>query len=199
MDDYWAGTLIRLRAVEPGDAAAHAAFNASAESGLLDQLYPPVAIGRVEQWAVNQASAKFDDDSWSFQMERLTDGALVGGIATHHCDPRVGVFSYGLHVFPAYRGNGYAREAICLVLRYYFQERRYQKVQTGVYAFNTSSRRLHERLGFVVEGRTRRNVLTRGELVDTIQVGMTVEEFRDLHGDYWLPPYPSDLADADIE
>lgn len=183
--NYWEGTKIRLRAVEAGDAAAHYRFNLSDDYGMLDQIYPPGSHARVDQWAAQKALEGFENDAYSFQMEAIGSGDLVGGIATHHCDPRAGVLSYGLHVFEEHRGRGYASEAICLVLRYYFQERRYQKANLGVFAINEPSRRLHESLGFTLEGTIRRSVFTRGEFSDMLEFGMTVEEFRERHAEYW--------------
>lgn len=185
MGNYWEGTKIRLRAVEAGDAAAHHRFNLSDEHGMLDHIFPPGSLARVEQWATNRSLEGFANDAFSFQMEAIGSGDLVGGIATHHCDPRVGVLSYGLHVFEEHRGRGYATEAICLVLRYYFQERRYQKANVGVFAINEPSRRLHESLGFALEGTIRRSVLTRGEFTDMLEFGMMVEEFCERHAAYW--------------
>lgn len=185
MANYWEGSLIRLRAVEPGDAEAHVRFNQSDDYGMLDQLYPPASTARVESWAEAKAQEGFRDDAYSFQMEALDSGELVGGIATHNAIPRIGIVSYGLHVFAEHRGKGYASEAICLVLRYYFQERRYQKANVGVYAINEPSRRLHERLGFTLEGTIRRSVYTGGEYSDELRFGMTVEEFRERHPAYW--------------
>lgn len=183
--NYWEGTKIRLRAVEPKDAEAHFRFNLRDDYGMLDQIYPPGSLSRVEQWASRRSLEGLENDAYSFQIEAIGSGELVGGIATHHCDQRLGVLSYGLHVFEEHRGRGYASEAIRLVLRYYFQERRYQKANVGVFAINEPSRRLHESLGFQLEGRIRRSVLTRGEFSDMLEFGMTVEEFRDRHGAYW--------------
>jgi RimJ/RimL family protein N-acetyltransferase len=41
--------------------------------------------------------------------------------------------------------------------------------------------RLHESLGFQVEGRLRRMVYTDGGFHDEVVYGMTVEEFREKH------------------
>jgi RimJ/RimL family protein N-acetyltransferase len=84
---------------------------------------------------------------------------------------------YGLSIRPAHRRQGYAFEAIPLVLRYYFHERRYQKVNAEVYAFNDASVHLHEKLGFVLEGRLRRMIYTNGQFHDALFYGMTREEF----------------------
>ena len=46
-----------------------------------------------------------------------------------------------------------------------------------VYSFNEPSIRMHEKLGFVFEGRLRRTVYTNGRHYDTIYFGLTKEEF----------------------
>jgi RimJ/RimL family protein N-acetyltransferase len=183
--NYWTGTRLRLRAVEPGDAEAHHRFNMSEDYALIDRFYPPGSLARVQDWAEKKSMETFDGQTWHFQMESLETGELVGGIATHDCDPRVGTLSYGLHVFAEHRGRGHASEAVCMVLRYYFQELRYQKANVQVFAFNEPSRRLHESLGFQVEGRIRRTVYTKGEFHDMIWYGLTAEEFRERHPGYW--------------
>ena len=71
-------------------------------------------------------------------------------------------------------------EAIRLVLTYFFQELRYQKCNATVYAFNTSSIKLHESLGFQLEGRIRRNIYTSGQFYDELIYGITREEFEGL-------------------
>ena len=76
-----------------------------------------------------------------------------------------------------YRRQGYASEAITLLLRYFFQELRYQKVTAHVYSFNEPSIKLHEKLGFQQEGRLRRMVYTNGQFFDEVLFGMTAEEF----------------------
>lgn len=92
----------------------------------------------------------------------------------------MGVFKYGLRILRPYWRRGYARESITIVLRYYFHELRYQKVTAIVYSFNERSRRLHESLGFVLEGRLRRMVYTDGTLHDELYFGLTREEFDEL-------------------
>jgi RimJ/RimL family protein N-acetyltransferase len=192
--NYWEGSSIRLRAVEARDGDAHHGFNLTDDCGLLDHIYPPGSLARVEQWANTRSLAGFDGQTYSFQIEALDGGELVGGIAATHCDPRAGIVSHGLHVFAEHRGKAYAREAICLVLRYYFQELRYQKANVPVYDINDASKRLHQKLGFQLEGRIRSSVYTRGEFSDLLWYGITVEEFRTLHPDYWRPPVTPNSA-----
>jgi RimJ/RimL family protein N-acetyltransferase len=109
----------------------------------------------------------------------------VGVIGTHRCNSINGRFSYGLYVEPEARRLGYAREAILLLLRYYFDQLRYQKANVTVYDFNAPSLRLHEDLGFTEEGRLRRMIFNAGAYHDEVHFGITVEEFRAKH-DAWL-------------
>jgi RimJ/RimL family protein N-acetyltransferase len=112
----------------------------------------------------------------AFQIEQL-DSELVGNINVHTVNRRCGTFMYGLSIRPTLRRQGYGSEAIGLVLRFYFHERRYQKVNAEVYGFNEASIRMHEKLGFVLEGRLRRMQYSGGQYHDSLIYGMTREEF----------------------
>jgi RimJ/RimL family protein N-acetyltransferase len=186
MAKYWEGKLIRLRGVELEDADAHFQLDQEDDISRFQWVMnPPVSRAATRKWIEGAAVERPKGNEFTAQMVTLVDGTLVGGIATHNADQRSGVFSYGLHVEAPYRGKGYAKDAICLVMRYFFQELRYQKCDVDVMAINPASQRLHEALGFTLEGRRRRVVFTHGEHSDMLEYGMTVEEFREQHPDYW--------------
>ena len=77
-----------------------------------------------------------------------------------------------------HRRRGYATEAVQLVLKYYFEELRYQKCLVGVHSNNPASVALHEKLGFVREGTLRRMVYTGGRFHDVHHFGMLKEEWE---------------------
>jgi RimJ/RimL family protein N-acetyltransferase len=89
-----------------------------------------------------------------------------------------GVFRYGLSVEREHRRRGYATEAGLLVLKYYFEELRYQKCLVGVHSNNPASIAPHEKLGFVREGTLRRMVYTGGHFHDLHHYGMLKEEWE---------------------
>lgn len=186
MNRYWEGKRVRLRATERGDAQFHFDLNRQLWVDRNQEIvHVPSSMARIEKWVSEAAEQGYTDgDAFSFKIESLETGELVGAIDTHHMDPRVGVLSYGIAVHEDHRRKGYAADAVCLVLRYYFLERRYQKANVGVFSYNVDSVRLHEKLGFRLEGRQRRTTFTAGEFHDMLWFGMTVEEFRDLHPDY---------------
>lgn len=174
----WEGKRIRLRAVEPSDWQFHYEWNRSSDDCCLyDRVYFPGSITATRQWAERESAQSLPGDNFRFQIETL-DGTLAGGLNTFNCDPRNGTFSYGLALHSDHRRKGYASEAIHLVLRYYFNELRYQKVTVVIFDFNTASIRLHESLGFQCEGRLRRMEYTNGHHADHLMYGLTDDEWR---------------------
>ena len=179
---FWQGPRIRLRGVEPEDAAFFFAWNRDAEMMRgLDEIWPPSTLAGTQEWIRKLSVEKPAKDEIFCVIEELT-GMPVGSINAHTTNPRHGTFRYGIAVHRDYRGRGYAGEAIVIFLRYFFGELRYQKVNATVYAFNAPSIRLHEKLGFVCEGRLRRVLYTEGRYYDELQYGMTAEEFVQRHG-----------------
>jgi RimJ/RimL family protein N-acetyltransferase len=175
--NFWQGQRVRLRGVEPDDAALFACWNQDSERArFLDFLWPPGSLASVRTWAEEQSQRKLENDTFHWVIENQ-EGIPIGSISTHDCNLRAGTFSYGVDVAPEYRGQGYAGEAIRMVLRYYFEELRYQKVTVVIHADNPASIRLHEKLGFQKEGTLRRMVYTRGNYIDALWYGLTREEF----------------------
>ncbi len=183
MGKVWQGAHIRLRAVEPDDWETFFRWNQDSDQARrLDFVHFPISAEATRKYIAERAGvrpAERPDDAYALVIEDAM-GAAVGGIATHACDRRVGSFAYGLNVLPEHRGRGYATDAVRLVLRYMFRERRYQKCTIQVYDFNEASVRLHERLGFRREGCLRRMGYTDGQYFDVLVYGITAEEFAAL-------------------
>ena len=173
----WEGSRVRLRAVEPDDWQIFFDWNRDSDGARGSYHVPfPGSAEATRRWAAETALRQPEGDVFRWVVENLA-GEMVGTINTHACDPRNGTFGYGLAIRREHQRRGYASEAIALVLRYYFQELRYQKVSARVYGFNEPSIRLHERLGFQLEGRLRREIYTEGRYFDVLVFGMMAEEF----------------------
>jgi RimJ/RimL family protein N-acetyltransferase len=176
--NFWQSERIRLRALEPCDAAIFFEWNQDSERArCVDFLWPPQSLTSVEAWVSEQSLKRLEGDRYFWVIETL-DGTPVGSIDTHSCDARAGTFSYGIAIGSEHRRRGYAGEAVRLVLRYYFEELRYQKCTVSVHSFNTASARLHEHLGFTLEGTHRRMGYSEGRYFDVHWYGITLEEFR---------------------
>jgi RimJ/RimL family protein N-acetyltransferase len=177
----WVGDKIRLRGYELADAEFESGFEDSADQRAGWRVFPPRSTVAQRGWTEEAASAKPEGDAVRFRLAiaRREDDQLVGNIVTHTVDTVCGTFMFGIGLTPEAKGNGYAAEAVLLVMRYMFDERRFQKCESACYAYNTPSLALHRKLGFVEEGRVRRHAFAGGEFHDVVLYGMTIEEYRE--------------------
>ena len=176
--NFWQGSLVRLRGVEPSDAETFARWNLDSEMAReLDFVWPPVSLAQIRSEIAEASLKKLEADAFKWVIEDAS-AVAVGSISTYRCDPRRGVFRYGLSVAREHRRRGYGTEAALLVLKYYFEELRYQKCLVGVHSNNPASIALHEKLGFVREGTLRRMVYTGGQFHDIHHYGMLKEEWE---------------------
>jgi RimJ/RimL family protein N-acetyltransferase len=111
-----------------------------------------------------------------FAIENLEE-IHIGGISLHSRDEKNGLFSFGIVIDQKHRERGYAEDAVRIILRYGFWERRYQKCNSACPHTNEASIRLHKKLGFLEEGRRRRQIFFNGKYLDNVLFGMTREEF----------------------
>jgi RimJ/RimL family protein N-acetyltransferase len=180
----WVGDRVQLRGYEPDDAEAKAEFDAhSADQRSGWKAFPPRSSVARKAWIEETAGKNHEGDAVQFSLAiaRRSDDHIVGGITSHGVDMVNGTFSFGISVGDEHKGQGYAGEAVLLLLRYMFDERRFQKCETTVYDYNTASLALHRKLGFVEEGRKRRHLFLGGGYHDAVLFGMTVEEFHELY------------------
>lgn len=174
------GNKVRLRAVEPED------WEELSTSGLDTDLVRRAGVTHVPRSQAayrsraEDASKAPEGDQVELTIETL-DGSIVGWLGVNHADRRNRIFSFGVTIGRDHWRKRYATEALELLFCFYFSELGYQKVDTWVLAFNEASLRFHEAFGFVVEGRRRRAVFTKGEYHDFVLVGMTREEFVERH------------------
>lgn len=174
---FWQGELVTLRAVEIEDWKHFFEWNQDTYfEHTTDSITFPQSQEAFKKWTADLTLAEPKNDEYRWVIENQ-EGEFVGTLNSHTCDPRNGTFQYGLAIRREYWRRGYATEAIRIVLRYFFDELRYQKANVHIYDFNKGSIELHRRLGFQKEGRLRRMGFTQGQYYDWILMGLTREEF----------------------
>ena len=136
----------------------------------------PISVQSLKSDLEKYLDCKDADGVIIFVIEKLK-GDNVGSISYHSRNRKNGTFSFGVVINRAEREKGYAADAVRILLRYGFRERRYQKCNSACVDANTASIRLHEKLGFVEEGRRRRNFFLDGVFCDDVLFGLTREEF----------------------
>jgi len=195
--NFWTGSKVRLRAIEQKDFDAIMASNEEPDTELdryEDQIHFPISREKNRDRLQALATRERTDDTYFWIIEDF-QGEKVGYFATFDCDARNGVFKYAVIILRLHWGKGYARDAIRVVFRYYFRELRYQKVVALVYSFNERSIRLHQGLGFQLEGRARRMVYTNGKFYDELTFGLTCEEFDQVDPPSCLDDIPGESHD----
>lgn len=79
---------------------------------------------------------------------------------------------------PEHQGEGYATEAMTLLLEYAFDTLGLHHVCAQVIDYNEASRSFLEELGFEREGRLREHRFRRGRYCDVLQYGLLADEWR---------------------
>ena len=103
----------------------------------------------------------------------------VGVVELDPVDRETGVAELGIWIHPDHHRQGYASEAIELVVGYAFDELRVHKVTANAYARNEASRRMLDSLGFVEEGVGREDAFLDGDCHDTHYFGVLEPEWRE--------------------
>lgn len=175
---FWQGEKARLRPLRAEDAEQHFinGLDSPARQVLQLGIELPTSVELLKGSLEKYFGCKDAGGIILFVIESL-EGKNVGGLSLHSRDEKNGTFSFGVVISRAYWGQGYATDAVRLLLRYGFWERRYQKCDSACVHTNAGSIKLHRKLGFVEEGRRRRQTFFNGEYYDTILFGLTREEF----------------------
>jgi RimJ/RimL family protein N-acetyltransferase len=175
---FWQGEKVRLRPIRIEDAERAFASSLDSPSRRLLQLGVelPTSVDGLKESLEKWVNCKEANGAIVLTIENL-HGEDVGGISLHTRNRKNGTFSFGVVVDRPHRGKGYAGDAVRILLRYAFWERRFQKCNSACVDSNEASIRLHEKLGFVEEGRRRRQWFLDGEYRDDVLFGMTREEF----------------------
>ncbi len=175
---FWQGDKVRLRPLSMEDAEQGfiESLDSPSRQALQLGVELPTSVELQKAALENYVGCKDFDGVIVFAIETL-NGDYVGAISYHSRSKKNGTFSFGISIGRKHRGNGYSADAVRILLRYGFLERRYQKCNSACVDNNTASIRLHKKLGFLEEGRRRRQFFLNGEFRDDILFGLTREEF----------------------
>ena len=180
---FWQGQKVRLRPLELEDAesAFVARLDSPSRRDLQLGVELPTSVGALRSSLEKWVGCKEADGAIVFVVE-TPEGENVGGISLHSRDRKNGVFGFGVIIDLPHRGKGYAEDAVKVLLKYGFRERRYQKCNSACVHTNAASIALHKKIGFTEEGRSRRRWFYDGQYHDDVLFGMTAEEFEERHG-----------------
>lgn len=106
------------------------------------------------------------------------DDTRAGVVEFDPIDRETGTVDVAYWLRPGFRGNGYGREALELMVDYAFSQLRLHRVNAAVYDFNEASMRLLDSVGFTAEGVQRENAYVDGAYRDTHYFGILEDEWE---------------------
>ena len=106
------------------------------------------------------------------------DGRLIGNCGIRRKPDNEWEADIGYELSPRYWGRGYATEAARAMVDFGFRHLGLRRISSWCIADNVASARVLERLGFVQEGRLRRNEFFKGRWWDTLLYAVLAEEWR---------------------
>lgn len=180
------GELVELRPIEGRDAAR--LFEATQDEEGMRLTGTAVSFTReqIEDWAntVSDRPDRFDYAMTSLipNKDGEVDDSLIGEIVINEIDELTRSANLRLQSLPDYRGRGYGREAISLMLQFAFapapQGLGLHRLSLDVLSINPRARMLYESLGFVQEG-VLRDAASDGEggLCDAIIMSILEDEY----------------------
>jgi RimJ/RimL family protein N-acetyltransferase len=123
------------------------------------------------------------------------DGGFLGGTGLHRIDWSVPCFEIGYWLRRSVWGQGYAQEAVRLLVRLAFGVLAAQRVEVRVDPRNARSLRVPEALGFVREGVLRRVAPggPEGQAADRVVFALTADDWPRVP---WAAPGPPDNSEG---
>lgn len=170
-----------LRAFEPRDAAAFAAYRSDPEVARYQGWDAPYSLDQAERFVREMSAAHPGEpgDWYQTAVELRDGGVLIGDCAFQILREDRRQAEIGVTLARAYQGQGYAREMIEALLEHLFVERGLHRVRANIDPRNHASARLLRGLGFRHEGRFVESLWFKGAWAD--------EDWYALLRREWLP------------
>ena len=172
------GDRITLRAMRRDDLPRQCEFNNDVEFELLGGGDVP------EPQSLERLQAEFDEDAGkggrdgaNFAIE--ADGIYIGRCGLFHVDEAARTAELGIGIGDhAYRGKGYGREALRLLLDYGFRLRNLHRIWLTVNGDNERAIRAYRAVGFAEEGRQPQQVWSNGRYIDLVYMGVSRDNWN---------------------
>ena len=169
------GKRIILRAIEVEDLPLLHIWSNDSDvvSGLGDTHFPS------SRWQQERWFERIQTDERTIRLaNQLIDGPLIGYTGfwdIHWRDRRA---EHALVIGdPAYRGQGYGREAIVTCARYAFDEMGLYRLDATILETNEASLKAYQACGFRIEGVLREHALRGGKRVNRLMLGLLASEY----------------------
>ena len=177
------GTLINLRAVEPGDIDfALQWMNDPEVTRFLNMRYQLSRLAE-EAWLAEHGVRQMGYGAGGHFAIDTRDGVHIGNVGFHYVNAENRKATLGIAIGDKqYWSKGYGTDAMITMLRFGFETMNLRRIDLSVDAENERAIACYRKCGFVEEGRLRQQRYKRGAYGDQLWMGLLRDEFRALHG-----------------
>lgn len=173
----YSGSLVRLRALESGDAEAiHRWVNDPDVTRMLGIRYP-ISLQTERDWIEKAGVLAYDNVKFAVETH---DGELLGWCGLFGTEsPENRCAELGITLGnKAYWGRGYGTDTVRTLCRFGFDEMGLHRIELLVFAHHAPARRLYEKVGFVEEAVARGAHWGDGEWYDDVHMSLLEGELR---------------------
>lgn len=118
----------------------------------------------------------------NFVIEDLASGETIGGVNLFGGKLPQRAATVAIQVGGEHVGKGAGSEALALAVGFGFRELGLNRNQLDVFAYNSRAIRAYEKVGFVLEGRRRQAVFHDGQFLDSLIMGILLEDWLAARG-----------------
>lgn len=105
-------------------------------------------------------------------------GEKIGYTSLFNQNARHRSATFAIMLDPSQQGNGYATEAVRLIVEYGFNILNLNKINLDVVDFNEKAIHVYKKVGFKIEGEKRQQFYINGEYTNGILMGLLKEEYN---------------------
>lgn len=166
------GALVNLRPREMADVERNARWSADPELHWLlgDRYARSLAASEASMREIASKATAFDHVWLAIDTK---DGVHIGNCRLFETSAEERKTKLGIWIGDeAYRSRGYGTDAVRAIVRFAFDEMNLNRVELGVFDYNTRAIACYLKCGFVEEGRRRQARYARGAYYDVVVMGV---------------------------
>jgi len=177
--NMWRGQKVLLRAMERRDIETFRKMLNDPEINQYLLVFTPLSEIAEEKWfeKIAQSSTEIVMAIKNYDFSRPRQ--IIGNCGFHGINWKDRTATFGIFIGnPVFWNNGYGSEAARLLFRHGFEQMNLHRINSSVIGFNERSLKMHEKLGFEIEGRRRQNIFKNGAYHDEVIFGLLREDWE---------------------
>jgi len=138
----------------------------------------PACRSDEEEWVRSTWKQRQERKAFTFAIETVADGKLMGGTGLFDIDWTSRSATFGISIYdPKKWGKGYGQESTSLVLDFAFRTLNLNRVELDTFDFNKRAQKCYLNVGFKEVGRRRKARFIDGEYRDDIIMDILRDEW----------------------